>query len=55
MKEAQAGIVNWEDVDEETFLRWAQFVYTGDYPPISCNIVIEPITSIKEVISSPEL
>lgn len=28
MKEAQAGTVNWEDVDEETLARWAQFVYT---------------------------
>jgi len=23
MKEAQARTVNWEDVDEETFTRWA--------------------------------
>ena len=55
MKEAQAGTVDWEDVDEETFARWAQFVYTGDYPPVSCNIVAEPTTSAEEATPSPEL
>lgn len=54
MKEAQTGTVNWEDLDEETFARWAQFVYTGDYPPVPCNIVAEPTTSAEETSSSPE-
>ena len=55
MKEAQARTVNWEDVDEETFARWAQFVYTGDYPLVSCNIVTEPTTSTEEATPLPEL
>lgn len=31
MQEATSGTVIWEDVDEETFARFARFVYTGDY------------------------
>lgn len=31
MQEATSGTVIWEDVEEETFGRFAQFVYTWDY------------------------
>lgn len=31
MQEATSGTVIWEDVEEDTFGRFAQFVYTGDY------------------------
>lgn len=31
MQEATSGIVIWKDVEEDTFGRFAQFVYTGDY------------------------
>lgn len=31
MQEATSGTVIWEDVEEETFGRFAQFVYAGDY------------------------
>lgn len=44
MEEAQTGTAIWEEVDKDTFARWAQFVYTGDYPPRSCNIVTKPST-----------
>lgn len=35
MQEATSGTVIWEDVEEDTFGRFAQFVYAGDYdtPP----------------------
>ncbi|KAH8819221.1 hypothetical protein F5884DRAFT_7373 [Xylogone sp. PMI_703] len=31
MKEAQEGTGVWRDVEEETFIRFCQFIYTGDY------------------------
>ncbi|OAR05959.1 hypothetical protein LLEC1_01413 [Akanthomyces lecanii] len=31
MKEATDGCTVWEDVDEDTFVRFGQYVYTGDY------------------------
>lgn len=31
MREANERCVNWEDVDEKTFLRFAQWAYTGEY------------------------
>lgn len=31
MEEANSGKVVWEDVDEDTFVLFAEFVYTGDY------------------------
>jgi hypothetical protein len=31
MSEGSAGQAKWEDVDIKTFVRFAQFVYTGDY------------------------
>lgn len=40
MKEAQAGKTTWEDLDEGTFARFAQFVYTGDYPPAPWEVVV---------------
>ncbi|KFY46960.1 hypothetical protein V494_00253 [Pseudogymnoascus sp. VKM F-4513 (FW-928)] len=33
MKEAQTRIVRFEDVHEDTFIRFCQFAYTGDYEP----------------------
>ena len=54
MKEARIGTVTWEHVDEETFARWAQFLYTGDYSPASCVIAADPATCFEETSSSPE-
>jgi hypothetical protein len=31
MSECASRVVTWIDVDQETFVRFAQFVYTGDY------------------------
>lgn len=31
MEEANLGKVVWVDVDEDTFVLFAEFVYTGDY------------------------
>lgn len=31
MEEANSGKVVWEDVDEDTFVLFAEFLYTGDY------------------------
>lgn len=44
MGEVETGTARWEDVDEGTFARWAQFMYTGDYTSPSCSTVTEPST-----------
>lgn len=31
MKEATSGCTVWEDVDEDTFVRFGQYLYTGNY------------------------
>lgn len=31
MEEANFGKVVWEDADEDTFVLFAEFMYTGDY------------------------
>ncbi|KAF4634738.1 hypothetical protein G7Y89_g3366 [Cudoniella acicularis] len=43
MEEAQMGCTIWEDVSKETFERFAQFAYTGDYtvPEARKRIVVE--------------
>ena len=59
MKEAQSREATWKDVDEDTFARFAQFVYTGDYSPTShtlCGPGIDeanPAVGLREVINSP--
>ncbi|KAF8856800.1 hypothetical protein BDZ45DRAFT_745119 [Acephala macrosclerotiorum] len=32
MSESLSGEVKWEDVDKGTFLRFVEFIYSGDYP-----------------------
>ncbi len=39
MEEAQTGTVIWEEVDENTFARFTQFMYTGDYSPPSHDTI----------------
>ncbi|MCJ1418898.1 hypothetical protein MMC32_005249 [Xylographa parallela] len=41
MEEAKSREVPWEDVDEDTFARFAQFVYTGDYVP-AAHVSLDP-------------
>ncbi|KAI9841076.1 MAG: hypothetical protein M1838_003786 [Thelocarpon superellum] len=38
MEEARQGVARLEDVSEETFVRFTQFAYTGDYVPPSFQI-----------------
>lgn len=33
MREASERCADWEEVDEQTFVRFSQFAYTGDYDP----------------------
>jgi hypothetical protein len=40
MKEANERCVYWEDVDEKTFLRFAQWAYTGEYSPAEPDLII---------------
>ncbi|KAK1249009.1 hypothetical protein MKX08_007229, partial [Trichoderma sp. CBMAI-0020] len=40
MKEANEHCVYWEDVDEKTFLRFAQWAYTGEYSPAEPDLII---------------
>ena len=60
MKEAQTGTVIWEDVDEDTFVRFAQYMYTGDYPPPPYDIkenspaVKDDNANIEEAIALAE-
>lgn len=42
MKEANDHCVHWEDVDEKTFLRFAQWAYTGEYSPAEPDRIIAP-------------
>lgn len=64
MEEAQNHTVIWDDVDEDTFTRFAQFVYTGDYIPAPHIFVPTPVkeseneveskNDIVEIIEEPE-
>ena len=54
MEEAQTGTATWEEMDEDTFARWAQFVYTGDYSPASHSMVAEPETVASNISVPPE-
>lgn len=40
MKEANEHSVYWEDVDEKTFLRFAQWAYTGEYIPAEPEFIL---------------
>ena len=50
MEEANIGTAVWEDVEEDTFAQFAQFVYTGDYPPPSCKTTEDPQVAAPEPI-----
>jgi len=52
MEEAQTKTAIWEDVDEETFGLFAQFVYTGDYTPPS-HVVEEVQVPRSRSVSPP--
>lgn len=44
MKEAADGVAVWSQYDEETFVRFWQFAYTGDYTAAKPEIVPTPQT-----------
>ncbi|CZT13780.1 uncharacterized protein RAG0_17278 [Rhynchosporium agropyri] len=51
MAESVAGESRWTDVDKETFIRFAQFAYTGDYSiskGSTARAVVEADSSSKE-------
>lgn len=41
MKEALLGIATLEEVDEATFGRFVEFIYTGDYNPATAVKVVK--------------
>ena len=41
MREAQDGLVFWEEEDEATFVRFCEYAYTGDYRPGEPDIVLD--------------
>ena len=43
--ESEAGCTTWKDVKKETFERFIQFAYMGDYT------TPEPITRVKETFN----
>ena len=54
--EARAGSVTWKDVSKETFERFAQFAYTGDYSiPMAeeRNMVVKPEKAEVGVLAHP--
>lgn len=59
ISEGSAGQAKWEDVDIKTFVRFAQFVYTGDYSiprmivrsskqPLSLGTIIDEATPLPD-------
>ncbi|KAJ0272109.1 hypothetical protein COL940_010628 [Colletotrichum noveboracense] len=52
MKEAQERCVQWVDVDVATFVRFGEFIYTGDYhtAPYTSRNVSDPVVS--DIISA---
>jgi hypothetical protein len=41
MREAKEQCVSWEDTDEDTFIRFGEWAYTGDYTPGSPEILLD--------------
>ncbi|GAB0142529.1 hypothetical protein EsHS_00003074 [Epichloe bromicola] len=57
MKEATEGKATWESVDEDTFVRFWQFAYTGDYEvwdEPSGQIAAGSVAQVEEPPSEPE-
>lgn len=52
MREAQTRSATFEDVDEETFVRFCQFAYTGNYAVPSFAIVEDASITSKTVVAS---
>lgn len=52
MSESTAGVATWKDVDQETFIRFAQFAYTGDYSILSISALKKPIKKGEDEVLS---
>ncbi|TVY17651.1 hypothetical protein LARI1_G003514 [Lachnellula arida] len=57
MAESQAACAKWDDVSKETFERFAQFAYTGDYsiPKTEMRVAKEEIINRAPIDTSNEL
>lgn len=53
MQEATSGAVIWEDVEEDTFGRFAQFVYAGDYDT-PCHTTMEDHSQLPPLDKAEE-
>jgi hypothetical protein len=51
MSEGQAGEAKWEDVDKATFIRFAQFVYIGDYS--TPKMIVKSSDPPREIDAEP--
>ncbi|EOO01092.1 hypothetical protein UCRPA7_3362 [Phaeoacremonium minimum UCRPA7] len=40
MREATEGVVEWDDLDEDTFVRFGQYAYTGEYDAAEPDILL---------------
>ncbi|EHL01957.1 hypothetical protein M7I_1906 [Glarea lozoyensis 74030] len=47
MLEAQAGCTSWKDVSKETFERFAQFAYLGDYEVVEPQKIVAKLRNIS--------
>ncbi|OIW26626.1 hypothetical protein CONLIGDRAFT_655985 [Coniochaeta ligniaria NRRL 30616] len=50
MREAREDCAIWEDVDEDTFIRFSKFAYTGDYDAAQPRLVVST-SDVEETIA----
>jgi hypothetical protein len=50
MSESMNGLASWKDVDEKTFVRFAQFAYTGDYSVPQMVVINQVVSNQKEEV-----
>ena len=54
MKEATEGVAEWPEVDRDTFIRFSQWVYTGDYDgEVSKLVIPAPPPSPLATVEAP--
>ncbi|KAG4422300.1 hypothetical protein IFR04_004566 [Cadophora malorum] len=51
LSESEAGHATWEDLSKDTFVRFAQFAYTGDY---SVPVSVMPLVEASEPPPAPD-
>jgi hypothetical protein len=50
MSESTNGLASWKDVDEKTFVRFAQFAYTGDYSVPQMVVINQVVSNHREEV-----